>query len=127
MHGHPHCSDPVHRLLDFIMEEMLVVESKEVHTRANCSRVYSVLNTLYNGVASPSFQLVATPQARVAVREPEAVEIPLNTRARENAKPRFTQLREHTGSTRRLLSQYLNEPSSGYSHRRTQTSPPHGG
>ncbi|KAH6632310.1 kinase-like domain-containing protein [Chaetomium tenue] len=61
LHGHLDCSDPIHRLLDFVMQNMLVVNPKG---RAECSNVCTVLDALYNRVADESYQVVASPRPR---------------------------------------------------------------
>lgn len=113
LHTHPASTAPIHALLDFVLGEMLVVESTDAHARADCRRVFSTLDALYASVAKnmdmdPSSsphqqqQLVAAPRPPVTTCPPEAVVMPLNVRTRESARERYRELREHTGRTRRL-------------------------
>jgi hypothetical protein len=64
LHAHPSCPEPIHKLLDFVMQNMLVVESRGGYGRARCSQVCAELNTLYERVADQSYQVVASPRPR---------------------------------------------------------------
>lgn len=88
------------------MSNMLVVESKGVHRRADCRQVLSELDELYRMVSNRSYSLVASPEIR-ETGEPEAVEMPLNSSARESAEPKLAQLPEHAGRTLRLHGTHL--------------------
>jgi serine/threonine protein kinase len=119
LHAHPKCSEPIHKLLDYIMTHMLVVVSRGVQQRDDSSQVHTELDKLCKMVAPPEYKLVPSPRktALAEIPIPEAVEMPLNQIAKQNTAARFNQLREHTGRTRRLPP---------HSPRRTQTHPPHG-
>lgn len=105
------------------MERMLVVESKGVYTRAECGEVYMQLDNLCKKLADPAYKLTAAPRPRRPVGDLEAVEIPLDTRAQGIVQPRFTQLREHTGSTRSLKGRSLGNPGRGNPPKRARTIP----
>ncbi|KAK4235365.1 hypothetical protein C8A03DRAFT_17883 [Achaetomium macrosporum] len=100
LHAHPQCSKPVQDLLDFVMKRMLVVESKSIGKRADCAEVHKKLQELYQTVSNLEM-LEATPRPKVESL-PEAVEMPLNSHARQIAQSRYMELRTHTGRTRRL-------------------------
>ncbi|KAK3304898.1 kinase-like domain-containing protein [Chaetomium strumarium] len=50
LHAHPKCSKPIHDLLDLVMEKMLVVESKDIGKRADCTEVHTKLQNIYQKV-----------------------------------------------------------------------------
>ena len=105
LHSHPKCCNIIHQLLQFIMDYMLVVESKGVYDRANCEQVDNELTGLYNRLKeNREDRLVAMPWAPTKARVPEAVEMPLNSEAKRvvASEGRFSQLLEHTGHTTRL-------------------------
>lgn len=93
------CSDIIHDLLDFIMESMLVVESRGVHRRANSHQVRLELDKLYQRLVDPSYQLVGSPRDVGANTYPEGAEIELNDSNKNFlARPeRYSQLPEFRG------------------------------
>lgn len=115
---------------------MLVVETRQdgAHVRAECSVVHAHLDALCKAVQNTtttttstnphnhhqrlecsSQTLTPSPRPPVTTSEPEAVLMPLNSRTRESAQLRFSQLREHRGRTRRLYGspRFLGAPSGG--------------
>ncbi|KAK4185074.1 kinase-like domain-containing protein [Podospora australis] len=121
LHTHPQCCDVIHQLLDFIMDRMLLVESKDINARASCSEVQIELNRLCEILESPTYEVKASPRDSKTPEIPEAVELPLSpegTRLMNNG--RFYQLKEHTGRTIRLSPQQFQD---GVGQRRTQTLP----
>ncbi|KAK4221268.1 hypothetical protein QBC38DRAFT_138014 [Podospora fimiseda] len=110
LHSHEHCSDVIHQFLDFIMENMLVIESKNIQERARCEHVHQELERLYQIVFNPLFQVVPRPRPKVNITKiPEAVEMPLSSDAKRITENRFESLKQHTGNTRKLpVSSHLN-------------------
>ncbi|KAK4160433.1 hypothetical protein QBC43DRAFT_325508 [Cladorrhinum sp. PSN259] len=103
LHSHPSCSDIIHEFLDFIMDHMLVIESKNLQKRADCEKVHQELEKLYRRVVDPVFELVPSPRLSVTGSNiPEAVEIPLNSDDQRIIEERIDQLKQHTGRIRRL-------------------------
>jgi serine/threonine protein kinase len=98
LHAHPKCSEPVHDLLEFITERMLVIESKGIRKRADSCEVHRALLEIHQ-TASKLQTLTATPRPKVE-SVPEAVEMPLNLQEREMAQSRYSELRTHSGRTR---------------------------
>ncbi|KAK4237718.1 hypothetical protein C8A03DRAFT_15762 [Achaetomium macrosporum] len=97
LHAHPCCSEPVHELLDFVVNRMLVVELPGYRIRADCGEVHMKLEELYETVSRLT-KLEATPRSKVE-SIPEAVEMPLDSHVRQMAQSRYMELREHTGRT----------------------------
>ncbi|KAK4464071.1 kinase-like domain-containing protein [Cladorrhinum samala] len=58
LHSHPECSDTIHDFLDFVMNEMLIVESQGSRKRALGVQVLRELEGLYQRVIDPTFQLI---------------------------------------------------------------------
>ncbi|KAH6856090.1 kinase-like domain-containing protein [Chaetomium sp. MPI-CAGE-AT-0009] len=100
LHGHPSCSESIHHLLDFVMGNMLLVDSRGENGRAKCGKVLTELNELYETVADQSYHIVASPRSSPTPVMPDAAETsPISMR----------------GS-------HLNDPSSRYPPRRTRNS-----
>ncbi|KAK3304179.1 kinase-like domain-containing protein [Chaetomium strumarium] len=103
LHAHPKCPKPVQDLLDFVMERMLVVESRGIRKRAQCGEVDATLQAIYHAVEDSNLQtLTAQPRSKVN-NLPEAVEMSPNTMARRIALHRYAELPTHTGDTRTIF------------------------
>lgn len=125
LHGHPQCCDILHELLDFIMADMLLVESDGPAVRAQCHMVYSVLNRFCTSLESPDYEVQATPRPITMPDVPVAVEMLLSQEGKKllNAS-RFYDLREHTGRTRsRSNTPGFQDQVGSSGPRRTQTVP----
>ncbi|KAK0737149.1 hypothetical protein B0T21DRAFT_438346 [Apiosordaria backusii] len=106
LHSHPACSDIIHDLLDFIMEEMVIVElktkrvahdtsnSKVHHTRAACGNVVGKLKSLCSQLDNLPDVLTATPRSTRVTRDLISVEIEGYT-----VGSRYADLPVNTGNT----------------------------
>jgi hypothetical protein len=82
------------------MSRMLVVESRGIGKRADCNEVHGRLQHIYQTVSNLQS---LTPDPRPKVDSlPEAVEMPLNSQARQITQAKYSELRTHTGKTKTL-------------------------
>ncbi|KAK4185070.1 hypothetical protein QBC35DRAFT_440185 [Podospora australis] len=128
LHTHPDCSDIMHKLLDFVMKSMLVVEGNTLRgQRANCAKVQFFLNDLCSDLKNiPT--LVGTPRACENLEgfQPDAVQILLTDESLRMLKKRPTEVREHGGRTIRMTEDERDSSGRRYSRtspRRSNTSP----
>ncbi|KAK4225188.1 hypothetical protein QBC38DRAFT_270456 [Podospora fimiseda] len=97
LRAEPVCSKFIHRILDLVMQKMLVVESSGLRLRASSIEVFKELESIHLEATCCPLVVDAMPVSHKQRVQIEAVELHLNQTSIQVLRRRFNQLEPHYG------------------------------